>query len=75
MASNFQLLSYRNKNSLHLQLLYCDFDGNSAYELINTLKKMVRILFKFLLYFYLISHPTKVRRMRNLAGFDGGSSR
>ena len=38
MASNFQLLSYRNKNSLHLQL-YGDFDGNSAYELINTLKK------------------------------------
>ncbi len=38
MASNFQLLSYRNKNSLHLQL-YGDFDGNSAYELINALKK------------------------------------
>ena len=37
MASNFQLLSYRNKDSLHLQL-YGDFDGNSAYELINTLK-------------------------------------
>ena len=38
MASNFQLMSYRNKNSLHLQL-YGDFDGNSAYELINTLKR------------------------------------
>ena len=38
MASNFQLLSYRYKNSLHLQL-YGDFDGNSACELINTLKK------------------------------------
>ena len=38
MASNFQLLSYRNKDSLHLQL-YGDFDGSSAYELINTLKK------------------------------------
>ena len=38
MASNFQLLSYRNKDSLHLQL-YGDFDGNSAYELINTLKR------------------------------------
>ena len=37
MASNFQLLSYRNKDSLHLQL-YGDFDGNSAYELINTIK-------------------------------------
>lgn len=38
MASNFQLMSYRNKNSLHLQL-YGDFDGNSAYELINILTK------------------------------------
>jgi len=38
MASNFQLLSYRNKDSLHLQL-YGDFDGSSAHELINTLKK------------------------------------
>ena len=38
MASNFQLLSYRNNDSLHLQL-YGDFDGNSAYELINTLTK------------------------------------
>ena len=38
MASNFQLLSYRNKDSLHLQLCG-DFDGSSAYELINTLKK------------------------------------
>ena len=38
MASNFQLLPYRNKVNLHLQL-YGDFDGNSAFELINTLKK------------------------------------
>ncbi len=38
MASNFQLLSYRNKDNLHLQL-YGDFDGNSAFELLNTLKK------------------------------------
>ena len=37
MASNFRLFSYRNKDSLHLQL-YGDFDGNSAYELINILK-------------------------------------
>jgi hypothetical protein len=36
MASNFQLLSYRNKDSLHLQL-YGDFDGSSAHELINTI--------------------------------------
>ena len=38
MATNFQLFPHRNQNSLHLQL-YGDFDGNSAYELINALKK------------------------------------
>jgi len=38
MASNFQLFPYRNKNNLHLQL-YGDFDGNSAHEVINVLKK------------------------------------
>ncbi len=36
MASNFQLFSHRNINSLHLQL-YGDFDGDSAYQLINAL--------------------------------------
>jgi anti-anti-sigma regulatory factor len=38
MASNFQILSYKTKNSLHLKL-DGDFDGNSAHELLNTLKK------------------------------------
>ena len=38
MATNFQLFPHRNRNSLHLQL-YGDFDGTSAYELINALKK------------------------------------
>ncbi len=37
MASNFQILSYKTKNSLHLKL-DGDFDGNSAYELINALR-------------------------------------
>ena len=38
MASNFRLFSHRNRDSLHLQM-YGDFDGNSAHEVINTLKK------------------------------------
>ncbi len=38
MASNFQLFSHKNQNSLHLQL-YGDFDGDSAHQLINALKK------------------------------------
>ena len=37
MASNFQILSYKTRDSLHLKL-DGDFDGNSAYELINALR-------------------------------------
>jgi len=38
MASNFQIYSYRTRDSLHLKL-NGDFDGNSAYELINVLNE------------------------------------
>jgi hypothetical protein len=38
MATNFQLFSHRSRDSLHLQL-YGDFDGTSAYELINAVKE------------------------------------
>jgi anti-anti-sigma regulatory factor len=38
MASNFQIYSYKTKNSLHLKLAG-DFDGSSAYDLIHTLTK------------------------------------
>ena len=37
MASNFKIFSHRNRYSLHLQM-YGDFDGNSAHEVISTLK-------------------------------------
>jgi hypothetical protein len=33
MAANFQILSHKTRESLHLKL-NGDFDGNSAYELI-----------------------------------------
>jgi len=36
MASNFQIFSYKTKDSLHLKLAG-DFDGSSAHELINKL--------------------------------------
>ena len=36
MASNFQIFSFKTKDSLHLKLSG-DFDGSSAHELINTL--------------------------------------
>lgn len=38
MASNFKILFYETSDSLHLKL-DGDFDGNSAYELLNTLKE------------------------------------
>ena len=38
MASNFQIFSYKNRDSLHLKLSG-DFDGSSAHELFNTFKK------------------------------------
>ena len=38
MASNFQLFHNQNRDNLHLHM-HGDFDGTSAYELINVLKK------------------------------------
>ena len=38
MASIFQIISYKNKDSLYLRLSG-DFDEYSTYDLINTLKK------------------------------------
>ena len=38
MASNFRISTHRNSESLHLKLIG-DFDGSSAFELINVLKK------------------------------------
>ena len=38
MASNFQIFSYKTKDSLHLKLSG-DFDGSSAHELINKLSE------------------------------------
>jgi anti-anti-sigma regulatory factor len=36
LASNFHIISYKNRDSLYLRLSG-DFDGGSAHELINTL--------------------------------------
>lgn len=38
MASNFRILFHRNSDNLHLKLTG-DFDGSSAWELINVLKE------------------------------------
>nr|CBX29619.1 unknown protein [uncultured Desulfobacterium sp.] len=36
MASNFKIEVFRNSENVHLKL-FGDFDGNSAYELVNTI--------------------------------------
>jgi anti-anti-sigma regulatory factor len=38
LASNFKIFSFETRDSLHLKL-DGDFDGSSAHELLNTLKK------------------------------------
>ena len=38
MALNFKIICHQNSENLHLKLMG-DFDGSSAYELNNTLKK------------------------------------
>jgi len=39
MATNFHIFSFETRDSLHLKL-EGDFDGNSAYELLKTLKNL-----------------------------------
>jgi hypothetical protein len=46
MASNFQVFLNQNRNSLHLHM-FGDFDGISAYELINALS-IPAILIKYM---------------------------
>jgi len=38
MASNFRIYCHQTRDSLHIKLTG-DFDGSSAYELINSLKE------------------------------------
>ena len=45
MASNFNIYSFKTRDSLHLKLTG-DFDGSSAYELINTLTEYGKGLYE-----------------------------
>jgi hypothetical protein len=44
MATNFKILIHRNSDNLHVKLSG-DFDGSSAYQLVNTLEKYGRGVF------------------------------
>lgn len=49
MASNFRICVHRNSDSLHLKLMG-DFDGSSACELINVLKKSFNGVFRIIIH-------------------------
>ena len=49
MAANFRICSHRNSDNLHLKLTG-DFDGTSAFELLNTLKRSQNQVRKFFIH-------------------------
>lgn len=49
MASKFKISSHQNGDNLHLMLIG-DFDGSSAWELINVLKKITNDVFKVIIH-------------------------
>ena len=49
MASNFKISIHRNSDSLHLKLIG-DFDGSSACELLNVLKKSINGVFRVIIH-------------------------
>ena len=49
MTSNFKISSHQNGDNLHLMLIG-DFDGSSAWELLNVLKKITSDVFKVIIH-------------------------
>jgi len=49
MAFNFRISVHRNSDNLHLKLMG-DFDGSSAWELINVLKKNDNSVFRVIIH-------------------------
>jgi len=49
MAANFRISVHRNSDTLHLKLMG-DFDGSSAWELLNVLKKSVKGVFRVIIH-------------------------
>ncbi|MFO7984500.1 MAG: hypothetical protein R6U38_01440 [Desulfatiglandaceae bacterium] len=49
MASNFRISVHRNSDNLHLKLMG-DFDGTSAWELLNILKKHTNSAYRVIIH-------------------------
>lgn len=75
MASNFKILVHRNSDSLHLKLAG-DFDGSSAFELLDTVKKNGRALRKVFIHTSSLKtiHPFGLDIFRKNASDLKGSS-
>ena len=56
MASNFKISKYRNSNTLHLKLIG-DFDGTSACELLDMLKRDCNGVYR------VIIHTSRLRKI------------
>lgn len=74
MATNFRILVHRNSDSLHMKLLG-DFDGSSACELLNMLKKNSNGARKVFIHTNCLKHihpfgrDTFCRNLRDLKGY------
>ncbi len=49
MASNFRISTHLNSENLHLKLMG-DFDGSSAWQLLNMLKKTSKRVYKIIIH-------------------------
>ena len=77
MASNFRIFTHRNSENLHLKLMG-DFDGSSACQLLNVLKKTSNSVYKIFIHTSSLNTIYPFGRdtfHRSLCDFDGNSIR
>jgi len=55
MAANFRIFVHRNSDNLHLKLMG-DFDGSSAWEVLNMLKKSARGVYRVIIHTGCLKH-------------------
>ncbi len=75
MASNFRISTHRNNDNLHLKLMG-DFDGSSACQLLNVLKKTSNSVYKIFIHTGSLNTIYPFGRdtfRRNLGDLDGNS--
>jgi hypothetical protein len=76
MASNFKFSIYRNSDNIHIKL-FGDFDGTSAFELINFLKESTEAASKIFVHTSCLNRILPFGRdvfLSNLGFLKGGDS-